>query len=151
MHGRHPLEAGEEGVAGTLRRQTHRHQAHGAAGRVAHHAAPERHDRALVAEAHAERREPVGHRGGEQGTGRGQPRGQGVVTGCHGATEDDQAVVLGEPGDEGLSEVAPDDVELEAELAPPLPEPRHGGVGLVLHDEEARHQPTCVPTAAPIP
>ena len=58
---------------------------------------------------------------------------------------------LVEPVGHGLAEVAAHDVEVEAELGPPLAEPRHGGVGLVLDDEEARHQPTRAPTRAPIP
>ena len=51
----------------------------------------------------------------------------------------------------GSPEVAADDVELEPELGPPLAEPRHGGVGLVLHDQQAGHQPSWVPTRAPMP
>ena len=135
--------------------EPHGHEPHGATGRVADHATAERHGRELVPEAHAERREPVGPPRRRAGHGSGPATGPRCRRSAPiAATEDDQAVVPRDAGpDEALlATVTPDDVELDAELAPPLPEPRHGRVGLVLHDEEASHlsRPACRRRADPV-
>ena len=96
--------------------------------------------------------------------GRRHPRAGARVGASHGASASSQAP-MAPPSTTSPSprwdvvpalghrvpEVAADDVELEPQLGPPLAQPRRRGVGLVLDDEQARHQPSWVPTRAPMP
>ena len=156
VDGRQPVDARQQRVGCRRTGQAHRHGSDRATRGVAIHPATEGHGCELVAEAHPERGDARGHRVGEQRTGGGEPRARAAsslapISPPSTTRPSGAPTTSAQRSSHRLPEVAAHDVELEPERGPPLAEPRHGSVGLVLHDEQARHQPSWVPTRAPIP